>query len=456
MEEVRSFLEAFLGLPSVSTDPQHRAALRGAALLLAHQFADLNFAAEVLETDGNPAVFASYDGPDGAPTLLIYGHYDVQPADPLDQWLSDPFRLTERDGILYGRGIADDKGPSCLPIFALARTLKKYPNLPLSVKFLFEGEEEIGSPSLRRLLLKERQRLSADAALIVDSGCPSDQMPAITTGLRGLLSFDLRLRTADRDIHSGFGGNIPNAADEMARLCSTLHDDRGHVLVEGFYRHIRPLREEEIGAFQTLDILFGDPLADFPIRAFLDPFPRLSPRSVHATMPSLEINGIGSGYGGEGSKTIIPAEAFAKISIRTVPDQRADVLLDQVRAHLQRHCPAHVELQIIPHGGVAQPYLLDLDRANPFFRSLLGRADESLETVFGRRPLQLREGGSIGVVGLLKEILGLDSLLVGLVPPECRIHSPNENWSIRSLERSYAVFRDLFNSFATERSAGRS
>lgn len=447
MEEVRSFLSAFIGLSSISTDPHHHTALRRAASLLAQQFKQLHFAAEIIETDGNPVVHAHWSGPAGAPTLLVYGHYDVQPADPINRWTSDPFLLTERDGRLYGRGIADDKGPSCLPIFALAKILRARPDLPLSVKFVFEGEEEIGSPSFRDFLLSNREKLAADAALVVDSGCPSADLPALTTGLRGLASLELRLKTANRDIHSGFGGNIPNAADEMARLCSTLHDRSGHVLVEGFYRNIRPPREEETAAFQTLDILFGDPLGDFPIKAFLDPFPRLSQRSIHALMPSLEINGIGGGYGGSGTKTIIPAEAFAKISLRIVPDQRPEFLLERLSAHLRHHCPHYADLEIIPSEGFSSPYLVDFDRATPRFLDFFHRAENALKTVFGRRPLQLREGGSIGIVSLLKEILNLDSLLVGLVPPESAIHSPDENWSLQSLKRAHAVFCEFFSSF---------
>jgi acetylornithine deacetylase/succinyl-diaminopimelate desuccinylase-like protein len=392
-----------------------------------------------------PIVWASRGSEEAPTSIILYGHYDVQPAEPLDLWASDPFLLAERDGILYGRGIGDDKGPIGAMLMALSE-IQSWDGLRITV--LLEGGEEIGSPGFGEFLRANGKRLEgAQAALIVDTGCPDSATPTLVTGLRGLISFELFLRTGQRDIHSGYGGCVPNAVQELVRLCAQFHRADGSVAIPRFYDGVQRPAEEELASFQILRKRGEDAAATLGVRCLRDPFPPVAPNAIHAFFPSLEFNGIRGGYEGSGCKTIIPAAASVKFTVRTVPGQDGENLCDAIRGFVELHRPsyAEIDLRCEPAGPA---YAIGSRAAGSKFAALFSSMEDSLEKEFGSRPLLMREGGSIGVVSAFKEILGLDSLLVGVVPTASNIHAPNENWPVASLLRTRSALGAFFRSLA--------
>ena len=420
----------WLAIPSVSTDPARKADVRRAALWLEERLKALGFHTELHETLLHPILYAERLVDQGAPTVLVYGHYDVQPPDPLELWETPPFSPTVREGRLYARGASDDKGQ----LFAHVAALEGL-EAPVSIKFLVEGEEEIGSPNLLPFVRENREKLKADLVLISDGAMFAPMTPTLTYGLRGLCYLEVRLFGARRDLHSGaFGGVAPNPIQALGWLLARLKDGRGKILIPGFYEKVQPVSEEEKSLWPSLDeeALKGELRVDhLPGEEGYTPLERLWAR------PTLDPNGIWGGYQGEGSKTVIPKEAGMKLSMRLVPDQDPEEVAGMVEAYLEAILPPGYRLKVLSlHGG--KPVLTDPH--SPPMR-LMARA---LEEVWGRPPVYTREGGTIPVVAELKEALSAPIVLLGLGLPDDNLHAPNEKLDLINLEKGIAVIRRFY------------
>jgi len=416
-------LFAFLRLPSISTDPARAADTAAAADWLVGRCRDAGLDnARVIPTDRHPLVYADWchAGP-GAPTVLIYGHYDVQPADPLEQWISPPFEPEVRDGFVYARGAADDKGQVYAHVKAVEAYLKTSGRLPVNVKFIIEGEEEVGSGSLRVFIEQNHDLLAADSALVSDTHILAPDQPAIVYSLRGNCHVLVDVSGPSHDLHSGtYGGSINNPLNALAHLIARLKDERGHINIPGFYDRVRPLSVEE------RELLAGFPLdPDEWLHETGAPElwgePEFSLAERVGARPTLDVTGLLGGYTGAGTKTIIPAHAHAKISMRLVPDQDPQEITDLFAQFVRDVLPpsVHVEIKV---AGASAPAMVERD--TPPMRA----AAAALEAAFGRPPVFMREGGSIPVVGDFNSELGLPTVLMGFGLPDDRIHSPNERF----------------------------
>jgi acetylornithine deacetylase/succinyl-diaminopimelate desuccinylase-like protein len=422
--EVNTLLE-FLRFPSVSTQSEHVVDMIACAEWLKQKFLDLGFQADVYQTGGHPAVIARTPHDPAQPTILVYGHYDVQPPEPLAEWTTPPFQPSIRDGRIYARGSTDNKGQIMAHILGAGDLLARGGTLPVNLIFLVEGEEEIGSDNLGPLLERHRVELDCDVIVISDTGMAADGYPTLTFSLRGIAALEFTVHGPSHDLHSGvFGGAVMNPVTAAAHLIASLHDQDGKVAIDGFYNDVRPLLDWEREAAAAL------PITDADIRALagvaeLAGEPGFSAIERVGARPTAEVNGMGGGYRGEGTKTVLPREAFAKLTFRLVPNQRPEEILRLAEAHLRAHCPKGVRLEILSgHGG--EPYYVDPN-------SVYGKASQrALERVFGRRPALMREGGSIPIVTTFKKVLGADSLLLALAAPDCRAHSPNENFPLEN------------------------
>lgn len=416
-------LMEFLRIPSVSADPARAADVERCAEWLARRFADVGLAASVDPTGGHPAVVAEWRDAPGAPTILIYGHYDVQPAGPLEAWTADPFHPVVRDGNLIARGATDDKGQLFCHLAGTGAHLKAKGTLPLNLLFLIEGEEESGSTHLEAFVEANRARLDCDAVVVSDSSQFAAGVPAITYGLRGLAFFEITVSGPSRDLHSGsFGGAVRNPANALAQMIAGLHDQQGRVSIPGFYDEVRPLEtwerdefarlpfdEEAYGRDLGVDMLWGE--AGFTV------LERVWAR------PTLDVNGLWSGYTGAGAKTVIPSAATAKVSCRLVPDQDPARISDLVEAELRRRCPCGCAVDVkMLHG--ARPVLLPVD--TPAIQA----ARQALVQGFGAEPVFIREGGSIPVVETFGRVLGAPVALIGFGRPDDRAHGPDEKISL--------------------------
>ncbi len=347
-------LKEFIRIPSISSLPEHAADVRRAAEWVADRLRALGAqGVELLPTAGNPVVYGAWPAPAGAPTALLYGHYDVQPPDPLDLWETPPFEPTVRDGRLYGRGAADDKGNMFAPLAAIEALLATGEGLPIGIKCLFEGEEEIGSPSLPAFVRENAARLRADFALCADGGMWGPDQPSLTVASKGIAACQLDLRTANTDLHSGqHGMAAPNAVEALARLVTTMHDDAGTITIDGFYEPIRDLTAEERAQIAAI------PFDEDEYRRGLD-LPALWGEPSYTALerrwarPSLDLNGIWGGFTGEGLKTVTPSEAHAKITCRLVPDQEPGTVLDLIEAHVRKHCPPGATVAMRRFAGAA-------------------------------------------------------------------------------------------------------
>ncbi len=434
----------FLRFPSVSTDPARRDDVRACAGWLMAKLTGMGLATELHETPGHPVVVARNDHEAGRRTVMIYGHYDVQPVDPPELWTSPPFEPELRDGRIWARGSTDNKGQMLAHILGVEKTLREEGSLPVNLIFLFEGEEEIGSPNLAPFLEARRDELACDVIAISDTGMVAPGVPTLGYGLRGITCLEMILRGPARDLHSGvFGGAVANPATAIAKLVAGLHDADGRVLVDGFYDDVRELEpwEREMwakvpGAAERdfLDVtgspaLFGEPGFTAAERVW--------------ARPTLEVNGIGGGYQGEGSKTVLPAEAFAKISCRLVPDQDPKDILAKLERHLGVCTPPGVTLEIRP-GHDGKPYAADP-------HSPLGKAAQrALREAFGSEPVLIREGGSIPIVQDFRDILGVDTLLLGLALADAQIHSPDENFTVENFEAGIRMNQALLRELARD------
>ncbi len=425
----------FLRFPSISTDPACRDDVSACGQWLYEKFVSIGLFAEVRGTPGHPVIFARSEPRPGLRTVLIYGHYDVQPADPLDLWTSPPFEPSLADGIITARGAADNKGQIMAHILGVEAALAAG-GLPVNVLFVVEGEEEIGSPNLGTFLTKYAEELRCDVVVISDSTMLAPGVPTLTYGLRGIGCIELRVTGPAIDLHSGiYGGAVQNPITALARLLATLHDAEGRIAIPGFYDAVEALRDWERAAWAVLPLTEAR-LLEITGAPLLTGEPGYSALERMWARPTVEINGIGGGYQGEGTKTIIPHAAFAKLTFRLVPNQRALEAIRQVGDHLRRNAPPGVKVEIL-EGHHGDPYITDP-------QSGYGKAAQrALAKTFGREPALIREGGSIPIVQSFAEILGVDTLLLGLALPDCRAHSPNENFPVANFEAGIRLNQEL-------------
>lgn len=420
-ESIVASLSELVAIPSISTLAEHREDIERAAAWLQTHMQSIGLEnAQTMQTGGNPVVYADWlhAGPD-RPTVLVYGHYDVQPVDPLDEWDTSPFELTARDDYLYARGATDMKAQVVAVLAALA-ALGKHGGIPLNVKILVEGEEEIGSPHLGDFITANKDLLAADFSLNPDSGMTRADRPSIVYGLRGLAYFELWVHGPAQDLHSGvFGGAVHNPAQVLAELVAGMHDEHGRVTLPGFYDKVRRMSDEERSALahssltdEQIRTMGGNPPALFGEEGF-------SASERIGARPTLEINGLLAGFTGQGAKTVLPARAMAKISMRLVPHQDPAEVETQLRAYLARRAPESVtwELTEMVHG----PAVL-VERDSPAVRA----AHAALAATFGVEPYYRLEGGSIPVVSLFQDLLQMETVLMGFALPDDAMHAPNE------------------------------
>ncbi len=435
-------LFAFIRFPSVSTLPERKGDVAACAEWVAGKLRDVGLQSTVHPTAGHPVVIARNQHAPGRRTVMIYGHYDVQPVDPLNEWTSPPFEPVVRDGVLYARGSTDNKGQILAHILGVGETLKEKGELPVNLIFLVEGEEEIGSKHLEAFLTAHREELRCDLIAISDTGMVARQTPTFTYGLRGITAMEVRVHGPATDLHSGiFGGAVMNPATALARLVATLHDADGRVAVPGFYDDVVPMEQWERDAWKKLPYGDAETIANTGVPALFGEAGYTSVERMWAR-PTAEVNGIGGGFQGAGSKTVIPREAFVKLTFRLVPNQRPSDILAKVRAHLEKHCPPGVRLEIID-GHSGEPYATDP-------HSSFGQAAQrALAAAFpGKSPALIREGGSIPIVNTFKRILGVETLLLGLALPDCRAHAPDENFPLENFEAGIRLNRALLDELA--------
>ena len=447
--DILSGLMEFLRIPSISTLPEHRRDVEAAARFLARKLEELGFPlVEVITTAGHPLVYAD-SGPrsaDGtaataAPTVLIYGHYDVQPVDPLDRWDSPPFEPVIRDGKVFGRGASDDKGQVWMHLAALEALREAAGSWPLRVKFILEGEEETSSTHLHEFLRRPeaREMLAADVVVISDTPMYAPGFPSICTGLRGIAACQIDVYGPDHDLHSGvYGGAVANPATVLARLIASFHDEAGRIAIPGFYDAVEPLTPAEREAWASLPFDETSLCREIGVSALAGeegytPLERMWGR------PTLEVNGIWGGFQGEGTKTIIPASAHAKITCRLVPHQDPGAVLDSIEAAVRQRLPAGVSYRFTRMEGgrawVTSP-------GNPFLQAAAAAMAE--EFAFGRRPVFVRMGGSIPVVPALAERLEAPVVLLGFALPGEKFHAPNEHFHLENLRAGMRTLVDYW------------
>jgi acetylornithine deacetylase/succinyl-diaminopimelate desuccinylase-like protein len=427
LDESIAELCEFLRIPSVSARSQHREDMIRAARWLKEKLDQLGMETYIYHTPGHPVVFASLCPYSERPTLLIYGHYDVQPEDPVGEWETPPFEPSIRNGLIYARGATDDKGQLFTWIKALEVVKKVTGSIPLNIKVLIEGEEEIGSPNLHAFLLEHKERLFANAVAISDGSKYSRDIPAITYGLRGLSYFEIEVTGPRIDLHSGsYGGVVRNPINALVQLLAKLTDNKGRITIPGFYDDVLPLEpwereemarlalnESELRAYLGVDALFGE-----------EGYSALERKTAR---PTLDINGIWGGYQGEGAKTVIPSKAGAKLSMRLVPNQSAKRIDALVSDFLTKNAPSGVKVSVKPLHGT-DPVIVPRNLPE------IEAAQKAIHKGFGRSPVFIREGGSIPVVSTIKEVLGINSiLLLGWGDPDDGPHGPNEHFAIGNL-----------------------
>ncbi|MFD0619794.1 dipeptidase [Paenibacillus sp. GCM10027629] len=428
-EKHLSQLQEWLSIPSISALSAHKEDVNRAAEWLANHLKEIGLEhVEVHQTKGHPIITADHLHAPGKPTILVYGHYDVQPVDPLNLWTTPPFEPAIRDGKLYARGATDDKGQLFLHVKAIEAILNQEKQLPVNIKLCIEGEEEISSASLPPFLEANREKLAADAILISDTSLMEPGKPAISTGLRGLCSLEVAVNTANTDLHSGtYGGGVPNALHAIVSLLATLHDEQGRIAVEGFYEGVpelsammreefakQGLNEDALTKSLGLDTLYGEEGYTFVERV--------------GARPTLELNGVYGGFQGEGTKTVIPKEAHAKITCRLVGDQDPQDMLNKIRKHLNAHIQPGATLTITD-GEKARAFNID-----PTDRVLQVAAD-AYGTIYGTRALFTKDGGSIPIVETFSRVLEAPVVMMGFGLPDENLHAPNEHFNLENFDK---------------------
>ncbi|WP_165226341.1 dipeptidase [Aquisphaera insulae] len=437
-------LKDLIRIPSVSAQPDHDPDTRMAAEFVRDDLAAMGLKAEIIPTKRHPIVYAEWLGAKGKPTVLVYGHYDVQPAEPLEPWLSPPFEPTVRNGNLYARGATDDKGQMFTHLKAAEAWLQATGGLPVNVKFLIEGEEEIGGANLETFVAENRERLRCDYAVISDTSQFAPGQPAITYGLKGLAYFELGVQGANRDLHSGtFGGAVQNPLNALATILASLKGPDGKIQVAGFYDSVKPLEDWERAEFARLPFSEEDFQSDLAA-------PALFGEEGYTTLerkwarPTCDVHGFWGGYAGPGPKTVLPCKAGAKLSFRLVPGQDPGTVDELLRAHIAKVTPPGVTVEVTSLQG-APAVLVNVD--TPGFRA----AVRAVESGFGKKPVFIREGGSIPVVGLLKNELGVDTLLLGWGQNDDNLHGPNEKFSLADFHRGIKAGAHLLHELSVEK-----
>ncbi|HZN60479.1 MAG TPA: dipeptidase [Planctomycetota bacterium] len=452
MKSVEDFVQAqrkqaleelmeLLKIPSVSTDPSRKDDMQRCAQFVLEKLRAAGLEASILDTGGHPAVYGERLDAPGKPTLLVYGHYDVQPPEPLELWRNGPFTPTVEGEYLVARGSTDDKGQSFALVKGIEAAVQVHGRLPINVKVLIEGEEEIGSPHLGPLIRREKRRLACDYVVIADSSQLAKDIPAITYGLKGLVYLEVIVRGAAKDLHSGsYGGAVANPANVLARLIAACQGPYGKVAIPGFYDDVRPLDPQERAEFAKLP---------FNEAAFREETgaPELVGEEGYTTLerkwarPTFDVNGLVSGFTGEGAKTVLPSVARAKFSMRLVPDQEPEKIAALAREFLQEMAPRGVSIEILDHHG-ARPVLV------PRTGKGVQAAVRAYTRGFGREPVFIREGGSIPVVNTFQAELGAPSLLLGLGLPDDDAHAPNEKFRIPDFYRGISTMAALVEELA--------
>lgn len=431
-------LKTLLRIPSVSTDPTHRADIERAAEETARQMRQAGLQkVEVLPSAGHPIVYGELLRDASLPTVLVYGHYDVQPADPLELWESPPFEPTLRDGKLYARGATDDKAQFLCHLKAVQTMLEDEGRLPVNLKILIEGEEEVGSHSLAPFLRENVEKLRADVLVISDTAMYGEDQPSLIYGLRGLTYHQIDLEGASGDLHSGyFGGAVPNPADVLTKILSGLRGPDGRATIPGFYDRVLEMTEGERSAYASLEFRDEDLAAAVGAE-------RLSPElgynglESRTARPTVEINGLFSGYTGEGAKTVLPCRAMAKLSCRLVPNQDAAEISRLLEEHIRALCPDSVRCTVT-HMQASPPWLTSPDHP------VLEAAARAVRKVYGRDPVRVREGGSIPIVLDFEEILGLPGVLLGLGRSDENLHAPNEHFRVDNFYSGISLIMELY------------
>lgn len=431
-------LSTFLQIPSISALSNHRPDMQRAAEWLVESFQAAGLENVSIDaTEGHPVVYGDWLHAEGKPTLLIYGHYDVQPVDPLNLWESGPFEPEIRDNKIYSRGASDDKGQVFMHIKAVEALMQTNGELPVNVKFIIEGEEEIGSPNLEKYILENKNKLAADIIVISDTGLYAPGKPAICYGLRGLSGVQIDVRGAKGDLHSGlYGGGIQNPIHALAEILASFRDKEGTIAVEGFYDDVRPLQDAEREAYAALE---------FDEKALIDELgvPELFGEKGYSllertwTRPTLEVNGVFGGFSGEGIKTVLPAEAGAKITCRLVPDQDPDDIVRKLKAHIEKHKPAGVTVTISEFDK-GKPYI------TPYDHPAIQAAGRSYEKVYHVPTAYVRGGGSIPIVAAFDEILQLPVVLMGFGLDSENFHAPNEHFHLENFDKGLRVIGDYY------------
>lgn len=438
IDDSLTFLNQLIAIPSVSTEPERSGEVMTCATTIANKLSSLGIEhVEIFPTAKHPVIYGDFlHAGNDKPIVLIYGHYDVQPVDPIDLWVSPPFDGVIRDDYLFGRGASDMKGQfvACL---SAVEAIMKTGEMPVNIKFILEGEEEIGSPNLHQFLAGHKDLLTADVALNPDTGMISPSIPAIIYGLRGLAYFEIRVFGPDRDLHSGsFGGVVHNPAQVLCDLISGMHDVDGKVTLPGFYDSVLPLSKlerEELARLNMDDAYYQAQTGVNHIwgeKGF-------SPTESIGGRPTLEVNGFISGFTGQGAKTIIPAKAMAKISTRLVPNQKPENVHQQLIAYMEKNAPATIrwEVEMLSKGN---PSISDIQLPET------GALVKAFEDVWGVKPIFKREGGSVPVTADMQEILGIDSVLTGFGLPDDNIHSPNERLHLPTWKKGIQVLIHFF------------
>jgi acetylornithine deacetylase/succinyl-diaminopimelate desuccinylase-like protein len=422
-------LKDLLRIPSISTLPEHNDDCRRAAEVLSAELSRIGMEnVRILETEGHPLVYADWLHASGKPVVLCYGHYDVQPTDPLDEWLSPPFEPEERNGNLYARGAVDDKGQVWAQVKALESLLADGGKLPINVRVLLEGEEEVGGEGIAKYVASKPAELKADFALVSDTELFAPGLPTLCVGLRGMIYTEIEVRGAKTDLHSGmYGGAAPNPFMALAQILARLKDENGHILIPGFYDDIIPPSPEELSAWRSL------PFDEEHYRISEVGSRQLVGEEGYSVLertwarPTLEVHGMPGGFIGAGAKTVIPAKALAKVSMRLVPGMTPQKAFAQYKSYVEKIAPAGVDVDVrLIHSGDA--CLIPVD--NPYIQA----ATRALHEVWGRDTVFIRSGGSIPIVGDFSRHLGLPSVMMGFGLPDDNIHAPNEKFNIRNFE----------------------
>jgi len=430
-----------LKIPSISTIPDHAGDVCKAAAWLVNRLIQLGLHPELIETKRHPLVYAETPHVPGAPVVMVYGHFDVQPVDPLNLWETRPFEPTIRDGNVFARGSSDDKGQLLTHIFAAEAVLKEFGSLPYQLKFLFEGEEEDGSESITEYVNSHRNKLACDCLVVSDGAMFSNDQPAITYGLRGLMCFELTLTGPSRDLHSGtFGGAVYNPAIALSQMMSQLINATGRIQVSGFYDDVVPLTERERKQFADLPFDEDEFFSNLGLQEGFGESGFTTTERRWAR-PTFDINGLTSGYQGEGGKTVLPSKASAKFTFRLVPKQDPEKIAKNVEAYLKSLCPPGITMQL-DYTHRAGGLLVSLDSV------FVEAAAKAIEETFGKSPVYTREGGSIPIITLMSDVLDADVLLIGWGQDDDNTHSPNEKFSLESFHNGIKTSARLLQEIA--------